>query len=83
MAIIKTLWEGMRKIPQARVRNLMLLLATVGAVIAITLNLSFGYNTPVDRKNPCRCSGWWIEWNPAATITVDLEKKVVQTSGGN
>ncbi len=80
MAIVKTLWEGLGKTPQARVRNLILILAVVGAVVAVTMNLSFGYNNPTDVDRKCKCRGWWVEWGPAATVNVDIKK--LSSSGG-
>ena len=80
MAIVKTLWEGLGKTPQARVRNLILLLLTAGAIVAVTLNMRFGYNNPTDVDRRCKCKGFWIEWGPAADINIDIKK--VSASGG-
>jgi hypothetical protein len=80
MGFFKQAFEGLGKTPQARVRNLILLLAMVGAVIAITMNLRFGYNNPTDVNRLCKCKGWWVEWGPAATVTVDWKK--MSSTGG-
>lgn len=79
MGIFKTFWEGLGKTPQARVKALILIIAAVTGMIILTLNLRFGYNTPFNQA-PCKCKGWWVEWDPAADIHIDVKK--VSASGG-
>ena len=66
MAIVKTIWEGLGKTPQKRVRNFCVIIATISAAIVVNLNLKCGYNS----KGDCHCPGWWFEWNPAADIEI-------------
>lgn len=82
MGMMSKVWEGLGKTPQARVRNLILILAMAGAVVAVTMNLRFGYNNPTDVDRRCKCKGFWIEWGPAADIHVDLKKISTSSSGG-
>jgi len=80
MAILKTFWEALGKSPQARVKSFLLILAAVTVMIILTLNLRLGYNNPTDVQRTCKCAGFWIEWGPAADITVNIKK--TSSSGG-
>jgi hypothetical protein len=80
MAIVKTIWEGLGKTPQARVRNLVMMILAITFMIAVTQNLRLGYNNPADVNRACKCKGFWVEWGPAAIVTVDWKK--TSSTGG-
>lgn len=76
MGFFKTFWEGLGATPQKRTRNLITILMAIGIVTAVTMNLSFGYNTPIPGQAcTCKCSGWWINWGPAAKVNATVEWK--------
>lgn len=81
MAIIKTLWEGLGTTPQRRVRNLIWIIGMVTLAIILTLNLNFGYNTPVEipgiECKCCKCRGWWLNWGRAANINIDIKRETI------
>ena len=82
MAILQKIFDGLGKTPQARVKNLMLLIATITVMIILTLNLRLGYNNPTDIQRTCKCAGFWFEWGPAADITVNIKKISSSDEGG-